>query len=102
MKASDRADLISTIQSIENDQFVEISWRAVCYEIARTAPGALLKAFRNLKPEHAKAEDIDDAWKVYVAKGLLIDAIKKYRSVHGVTLKEAKDAVENWRHRTAT
>lgn len=42
-------------------------------------------------------ENITDKYILDIAqKGRKIEAIKLYRSLHGVGLKEAKDAVEDW------
>lgn len=43
------------------------------------------------------ASGSDDAVRALIAKGELIDAIKLYREVHDVGLKEAKDAVDAMR-----
>ncbi|MGC4175271.1 hypothetical protein [Demequina sp.] len=45
----------------------------------------------------APASGSEDEVRALVAKGELIDAIKLYRELHGVGLKEAKDAVDAMR-----
>lgn len=46
------------------------------------------------KPSAAKPQASDERVVALIAEGKKIDAIKEYRAVHGVGLKEAKDAVD--------
>lgn len=39
----------------------------------------------------------DDEWKALVVKGLVLNAIKHYRSLYSATLKEAKEAIDNYK-----
>lgn len=49
-------------------------------------------------PDHVvTASGSDDEVRALIGKGELIDAIKLYREIHGVGLKEAKDAVDAMR-----
>jgi len=51
----------------------------------------------NLPDQAPIASGSDDAVRALVAKGEIIEAIKAYREIHDVGLKEAKDAVDAMR-----
>ncbi|MFZ5445239.1 MAG: ribosomal protein L7/L12 [Myxococcota bacterium] len=55
---------------------------------------------QSLPPKAAVLRQVSDSEiEAQIRTGHLLDAIKLYREKNGVGLKEAKDAVEAWRHR---
>ena len=71
----------------------EFSSASVLFEIARKNPGAYVAAIRRLRDRSAYAD-----WKQHciglMRSELKIEAIKYCRNATGMTLKDAKDAVE--------
>jgi len=82
-------DAITVLQTVEND---EQKIKKLLYEISRNHPQAVVESGKNLK---YFTTPLEEALKEMVMKAdNKIEAIKKYREMLPIGLKEAKDAVE--------
>lgn len=67
----------------------DIDWKKLCVEVAKENPEVLVKSSHNIIDIWKK-----EAYRLYVKEGQKIQAIKYCREQTGMSLKDAKEAVE--------